>query len=328
MKNKAFNVIKQLFLHLIAWSLLYVVLYGLRGKNVFSQSLMYVFSTLTFASAISSYVHFILFRRFFIERKYKFYLLGLTANLLVVSLFYKFITEPFSPIDFLACLVSMVFVNVFSVAFYFSKNGITKQVQLQEIKNQQLEAELQLLKSQINPHFLFNTFNSLYGLITLGNNEQAAETTLKLSDLMRYVLEVTQKDKVSLKREIKFINDYIDLEKIRLNPKADVTFKVQGLENDILVAPLLFIPLVENVFKHGFQEVQQLGYAYFSLSVQGKQLFFEAENSVNATLKTQTKSGIGLVNLRKRLSLIYPDKHSLLIDNNEKTFKVILHIEL
>lgn len=328
MKNKVFNIIKQFFLHLIAWSLLYVVLYGLRGKNVFSQSLMYVFGTLTLASAISSYVHFILFKRFFTERKYKFYLLGLTANLLVVSLFYKFITEPFSPIDFLACLVSMVFVNVFSVAFYFSKNGITKQVQLQEIKNQQLEAELQLLKSQINPHFLFNTFNSLYGLITLGNNEQAAETTLKLSDLMRYVLDASQKDRVSLKKEVKFINDYIDLEKIRLNPKADVTFKVQGLENDILVAPLLFIPLVENVFKHGFQEVQQLGYAYFSLSVQGKQLFFEAENSVNATLKTQTKSGIGLVNLRKRLSLIYPDKHSLLIDNNEKTFKVILHIEL
>lgn len=128
MTGKSIKIIKQLFLHLIAWGLLYILLYTLRGKNVFSQSLIDVSGTLTFFSALSSYIHFILFRNFFTERKYKFYLLGLVLNLIAVSFLYKISSELFSPLNFLDSLVSMVFVNVFAMAFYFFKNGLARQV--------------------------------------------------------------------------------------------------------------------------------------------------------------------------------------------------------
>lgn len=133
MTVKIIKIIKQLFLHLIAWGLLYILLHALRGKSVFSQSLIYVFGTLTFFSALSSYIHFILFGNFFTERKYELYLLGLVLNLIAISFLYKISSELFSPLNFLDCLVSTVFVNVFAMAFYFLKNGLTQQVHFRNL---------------------------------------------------------------------------------------------------------------------------------------------------------------------------------------------------
>jgi LytS/YehU family sensor histidine kinase len=205
---------------------------------------------------------------------------------------------------------------------------LRKMMKFKEIENKQLKDELALLKEQIQPHFLFNTLNNLYGLITQDQNQKAAEITLKLSDLMRYLLESSKTDKVSLKKEIQFLEDYLSLEKIRLSKNTDIRFEVSGIVSDVFVAPLLFIPLVENAFKHGLKANKSDCFAHFSLSVQGKDLFFEAKNSLGKSLENSLESGIGIANLRKRLQLIYPNNHLLDIQKSNDEYKVVLHIQL
>jgi LytS/YehU family sensor histidine kinase len=205
---------------------------------------------------------------------------------------------------------------------------LRKMMKFKEIENKQLKDELTLLKEQIQPHFLFNTLNNLYGLITQDQNQKAAEITLKLSDLMRYLLESSKTDKVSLKKEIQFLEDYLSLEKIRLSKNTDIRFEVSGIVSDVFVAPLLFIPLVENAFKHGLNTITADSFAHFSLSVQGKDLFIEAKNSLGKSLENSPESGTGIANLRKRLQLIYPNNHLLDIQKSNDEYKVVLHIQL
>jgi LytS/YehU family sensor histidine kinase len=123
------------------------------------------------------------------------------------------------------------------------------------------------------------------------------------------------------------LEDYLVLEKIRLPANADIRFDVYGLEKDIFVAPLLFIPLVENTFKHGLQSISENNFAHFTLSVQGNDLFFEAKNSIDKNLQ-KVKSGTGLENLCRRLKLMYPEKHLLEVELNQGIFKVILQISI
>jgi hypothetical protein len=180
----------------------------------------------------------------------------------------------------------------------------------------------------LNPHFLFNTLNNLYGLIIQNQNTKASEITLRLSDLMRYILKSSKETKVNLQDEIKFIEDYLTIEKIRLTNNVEIKFEFSGIDKDILIAPLLFIPMVENTFKHGLQNISLDNYAHFFLSIQGNEVFFEVENSIGRKTDKQTNSGTGLINLRKRLQLIYPQKHQLEINKTETNFKAILYVEL
>jgi LytS/YehU family sensor histidine kinase len=145
---------------------------------------------------------------------------------------------------------------------------------------------------------------------------------------MRYLFESSKTDLVSLNKEIKFIKDYLALEKIRLNENTEIKFEVSGTDKEVVIAPLLFIPLVENAFKHGLLTISEESFAHFSLSVQGKDLFFEAKNSVGKSLDRHLKSGVGIDNLRKRLQLIYPQKHQVEIEDTETLFKVTLHVQL
>jgi LytS/YehU family sensor histidine kinase len=180
----------------------------------------------------------------------------------------------------------------------------------------------------VNPHFLFNTLNNLYGLIIQNQNIKASEITLRLSDLMRYILKSSKETKVNLQDEIKFIEDYLTIEKIRLTNNVEIKFEFSGIDKDVLIAPLLFIPMVENAFKHGLQNISLDNYAHFFLSIQGNEVFFEVENSIGRKTDKQTNSGTGLINLRKRLQLIYPQKHQLEINKTETNFKAILYVEL
>ncbi|HEX8575139.1 MAG TPA: histidine kinase [Flavobacterium sp.] len=203
-----------------------------------------------------------------------------------------------------------------------------RQVRLVEMENKQLQTELSLLKSQVNPHFLFNTLNNLYGLILQDKTKKAAEITLRLSDLMRYLLETSKAEKVKLSNEIKFIHDYLEVEKIRIDKSSKVLFEVSGMEKrEAAVAPMLFIPIVENIFKYG--KLQKDDCATVSLAIQGNELFFEAMNTIDTNVAiTLEKSGTGLESLRKRLDIVYPGRHSLHIVNDNKLFKVTLQITL
>ncbi|MEM9361140.1 MAG: sensor histidine kinase [Bacteroidota bacterium] len=193
------------------------------------------------------------------------------------------------------------------------------------VKLNQTHTELALLKSQVNPHFFFNTLNNLYGLV-VEKSEQAPKVVLKLSDMMRYTIYDGKEDVVSLKDEITYLENYIELHKIRYQKKVDISFTHNVGEN-IEVAPLLFIILLENAFKHGVETIQKEAYIHLTMQSKNEQLTFTIENNFDNTVSKNQK-GIGLDNLRKRLSYTYPDTHELIINESSNVYNVKLSLQL
>lgn len=187
------------------------------------------------------------------------------------------------------------------------------------------KAELALLKSQINPHFFFNTLNNLYGLV-VEKSEQAPDVVLKLSDMMRYTIYEGKEDLVLLKDEISYLENYIELHKIRYQKKVEILF-TNHVQEGLKVAPLLFIILLENAFKHGVAEMRENAFIHLRMQSQGKQLTFTIENSFDAST-LNLNNGIGLENLKKRLEYLYPKKHELIEEGKESIYKVRLNLEL
>jgi len=214
------------------------------------------------------------------------------------------------------------FVLVFILSLVLRLNNF-----YETVKSEQLKTELSYLKAQINPHFLFNSLNSIYGL-ALRKSDETPKAVLKLSELMRYAVEDIDQEKIALNHEIKYIENYIELQKLRLSKQTRLDFKVSGDVANWSIATMLLIPFIENAFKYGVStEVESVITMVFSMSEKGK-FVFEIEN---ANFKGQTKSvstGIGLINTRKRLEHIYPNRHDLKILETPKTYKVILEIQL
>jgi LytS/YehU family sensor histidine kinase len=196
---------------------------------------------------------------------------------------------------------------------------------LQNLKAEKSEAELALLRTQINPHFFFNTLNNLYAL-TVKNSKQAPEVILKLSDMMRYTIYEGEKESVALKDEIAYLKNYIELHKMRYHKEIDVTFEVQ-IEDDYKVMPLLFVILLENAFKHGVENLSKDAYVHININTRDRDVFFEIENNFDPTLPKEDK-GIGLKNLKRRLELVYPNKHSLSFSTIENVYKAQLTLQI
>jgi len=194
-----------------------------------------------------------------------------------------------------------------------------------------MQTELRFLKSQINPHFLFNTLNNLYAL-TLKKSDEAPEIVIKLSEMMRYMLYECNEKRVLLSKEIHYIRNYLDLERIRQGKNVNITFTVEGSANNEEIAPLLFIPFLENAFKHGLSNQIDHGFVDIRMHIEKDMVSFFIENT-KAPVRPQAdpnrkSGGIGLVNVHRRLNLIYPEKYDLRIDNHPNTYAVELTIEL
>ena len=192
---------------------------------------------------------------------------------------------------------------------------------LQTLKVDKAKAELALLKSQVNPHFFFNTLNNLYGLV-MEKSDQAPEVILKLSDMMRYTIYNGKEDHVSLKDEVGYLENYIELHKIRYHKAVDIRFK-KSLNQEVKVAPLLFIILLENAFKHGVEKLTQNAYIYIDISSQMNTILFSIENNFEENTAKGHK-GIGLENLHQRLELLYPNQHTLTFSKNQSTYTNML----
>lgn len=320
----------RILYHIGFWSA-FTLLFVYQNPNASLKDYLSWFWILIIAAIVAYTNLYYLLPRFYFKKKYGIYAILLFLCILLGSYLVKFGIS--SEMDLFQTNLFQEFVNlsffvIITSSFRFYREFQRKQARLVKVENEQLKTELKLLKAQVNPHFLFNTLSNLYGLIIQNQNDKAAEVTLKLSDLMRYLLQSSKSDKVNLAEEVKFIEDYLTLEKIRLTQDADIQFQVSGLDKPVLVAPLLFIPLVENTFTHGLQSLSKSCYAHFTLAKQGDELFFEAKNSIGINLNRTTKSGTGLNNLRKRLELIYPEKHILEIERDEQHFRVTLQISL
>lgn len=199
-----------------------------------------------------------------------------------------------------------------------------------ELQKQTMKSEIRFLKSQINPHFLFNTLNSLYAL-TLKKSDKAPEIVLKLSEMMRYMLYECNEKKVPLENEIKYLQNYLDLERLRQGNKIEIIFDIEGEVKDQRIAPLMFIPFLENSFKHGVNHSINNGYVKFGLKVQEKEVDVSISNSKPSTPTAQygkRVGGIGLTNIKRRLELLYGGHYELDIDDQPDEYNVHLKIEL
>lgn len=199
-------------------------------------------------------------------------------------------------------------------------------------RQQEKEAELKLLKAQLNPHFLFNTLNNLYGLSVV-KSDKLPNLMLKLSDLLRYSLYETKETKVPLEKEITYLENYMSLEKIRLEDTTDIQFEKSGDLSSKNIAPMLFIVFVENAFKHLGDSKDEKSKVMVSLHEENNKLIFKCINTTDSMRLEQEnmekgKSGIGLQNVKKRLALMYSEKHQLTITKNDTNYSIELILDL
>jgi two-component system, LytTR family, sensor kinase len=199
----------------------------------------------------------------------------------------------------------------------------------QELETRTMQTELNFLKSQINPHFLFNTLNSLYAL-TLKKSDAAPEVVIKLSEMMRYMLYECNEPLVPLSKEVSYIRNYLDLEKLR-HKNMDIKFDVEGVMNDMNVAPLIFIAFIENAFKHGASNAIEPGFVQIHILIENNEVNMYVENSKaekQPMMEHKRSGGIGLVNVKRRLDILYPKLYQLDIYDNPNTYGVNLWMKL
>jgi sensor histidine kinase YesM len=208
---------------------------------------------------------------------------------------------------------------------WFLLNETKKRIHL--LEKQKAEAELNALKSQVNPHFLFNSLNSIYAL-TLRHSPETTDVILKLSDFLRYIIYETSAQRVLLQNEINAMQRYIDLQHLRTGNRADITLKVEGVPGQKTIAPLLFLPLIENGFKHGITGDTGPVFLHILLTISETEIVFNIENNKGSPDETvnEKRNGFGLQNLKKRLEAEYPGQSVLQLDEDEKIFKVKLSI--
>lgn len=227
---------------------------------------------------------------------------------------------------------SFVYVGVTSIFSLTREWFILQKIsnQLKDIEKEKLEAELKVLKTQIKPHFLFNSLNNIYAL-ALDKSDETADVVLQLSDLMRYILYDCNEKLVDINKELDFSRNYINLHKIRLGEDTPVNFIINGHFDGHKIAPLLFEPFIENAFKHGVYGKDSDSFINIIFNFdENDQMELIIENSYDPNWNSSKKGsgGIGIQNVIRRLELIYPQKHKIDIDKGEAVFKITLKIEL
>lgn len=298
----------------------------------------------TFLLAVVVYVNNLVFiPRFFEKKKYVQYFAIITLWILVTAeiteIFFdyfiqnypQYFAETKQNFDDIPYVFALFLVAIFLFGFTmtkFANDYFTREDAVKMMEKKQVESELNFLKSQINPHFLFNTLNSIYSL-ALKKSDQTAEVVLKLSDLLRYILYECNAERILLSKEIETLNNYIELERIRTRSTDRIRFSVNGEPGQIKVAPLIWISFVENAFKHGMGSLASEGFVNIEMDITPGALIFKCMNNFGESKPVYAPNannvgGIGMENLKKRLALIYPERHKLKIEKKEGIFFVEL----
>lgn len=334
--NTKNNILKklwqnQVFRHILYWCSACAFIYLNMVIWESPLDIIKIILILILPAVIPVYLHFYIHKRFFEQRRYLPYIL----LLIVIIIGTQFLGEILIRIiekdsDTHASGAAMaIFAIIFTTSLKYYRKGAKQQIKLQEAEYRQLQTELALLKSQVNPHFFFNTLNNLYAL-SLDKSERVPEVILKISALMRYVLENSNNKEVELTQEIDFLQSYLSLEKLRLSNNNDIKFNVAGNMDGKIIAPMLLIPFIENSFKHGVSASTNSNYVHIDLRIKSNDLFFSVENNKRKIYKAnqQPSSRLGLKNVKRRLELLYPDRHKLDIEEKENSYKVNLEIKL
>jgi len=230
-------------------------------------------------------------------------------------------------IDIVMLFFNLFFVVFIAIAIKFYKRWNEKDFQEQKVQKEKVEVELQMLKTQINPHFLFNTLNSIY-VLAMKQSEQTANTVMKLSDILDYILYRINTPKIAISNEIEIIENYIELEKIRFSNRVDLDFNTCLKSKDIQIPPMLIIPFIENAFKHGVAKSIEKSWMKISIKETNGVLHIMVANSKTQNKSREKTGGIGLVNVKKRLNLLYDEKYQLNIFEKQMQYIVSLSIPI
>jgi two-component system, LytTR family, sensor kinase len=332
--------------HSLFWIAYYIfaALISLSIHQIHDPRFYWQLLTLVPPDMLLVYANFYLLTRLGLLRKqWGLYIVTLLACLVLLSALNIFLHRLYaraaSPIfasssdfngpNFATRILNGIYLLGLATAFKFGKDWIVQRQQLQEIEKQQVETELAFLKSQVNPHFFFNTLNNLYSL-TLQKSDLAPEVVLKLSGLMSYMLYDSGAALVPLDKEVSILENYIALEELRFGSRLRLHFDKSGLaSHPAQIPPLILLTLVENSFKHGMSRIIGEGRIELSLRVNNSELQFQIDNPIcSAGQATQEKNGIGLRNVIRRLDLLYGPRYHLLLSETDNHFHVTLKLPL
>jgi len=340
-------IMKNLFItisiHVIAWSLLLMIplLSTYQVIKSFAPtdniSLVPIIILILFLIVIFYFNYFVLIPKFLLIKKYSLY--GITLVLSIVSAFVLsgaffnlFDVNPDNMASINPVLIKIepiIRANTFLMLIIsiLASISLTINNHLRQLEKEKLVAQISSLKSQINPHFLFNTLNNIYAT-AIDTSPRTADMVDKLSEMMRYTMKETQNDFVPLEEEINYLNNFIELQKLRLERTIKFDYTIDGEFSELQIAPMLLIPFVENAFKHGVNSEQDSNIRINIKANESELHFLVANNKVKTQSDTSEHNGLGIENTKHRLSLIYPSNHLLTIKETENDFIVSLHINL
>lgn len=344
------TVTGRILQHIIFWTavvLFYTFVYG-RMNNNYYGTFIHLLITLPIYLGTTYFTLYFIIPRYLLKRNYR----GLIVSFIYMVLGAAFLELAITiylvviPMDFLSGRIFGVFnpdtldvyiqlIGIFIVVFLAASIKLLKhwyniQRMNQILAKEKLEAELKFLRSQIHPHFLFNTLNNLYAL-TIKKSDKSPEVVLRLSEMLDYMLYECNEKIVLLKKEVKLIQNYIELEKLRYGKRLDIKFIIHGNTGTKQIAPMLLFPFVENSFKHGVGSSSEKCWIYINLELNRSALSFKIKNGLPAGsggTKSSTGEGIGLENVRKRLDLLYGGRYNLSIDKTKDEYSVRLQIDL
>lgn len=288
---------------------------------------------------IAYFTSLVLVPRLFMKRRYWQFALSITVisfvwpplpiylgNVIDVEFFGAGPEDLDEPFDVTGAFVMMVIMGI-STLVNMTWRSIRQQGRVDKLENERLATELSLLRNQISPHFFFNTLNNLYAL-SLEQSQETPKVILKLSEMMRYTIYECNDTHVPVSKEVKYLENYIDLQQMRHHRKANIEFLKYLGEQDVVICPLVLIVFLENAFKHGVDGAEGDAFVKLQLETSHNMLRFRIENSMAPARSLDEPGGIGLENARKRLDLVYGNQYSLQIDEADGIFCVDLEIDL
>lgn len=340
MEANKIRKIKQIGIHTLFWTfalfffLFYYKRYG--EINIYTISASFIHVAIAMATVYT--FNYYIIPRFLLKNKYpKFvfislialvlfiYLQLLATGIILIELLYTERTLFPTMLDMLVLLVNIFFIVLIGISVKLFKRWNQKEKQEQELQKEKVEAELKMLKTQINPHFLFNTLNSIY-VLAMKNSENTADTVLKLSDILDYILYKNNADQVLLHDELNIVKDYIELEKIRYANRVVIQYNENIQNKAEVIPPMVIIPLIENAFKHGVAKSMDQAWININVQQNNNQIKIEVKNSTKQKAETKPEHGIGLKNVQRRLELIYGKNFEFTVTENSTNFNVLLRI--
>lgn len=345
-----------IFTHILVWLFFIIIpwfIFNLNWKENSGEIGKYYYRSIVYGVYFYLIFLWVVPKFFFNQKKYAFF----SVTILLITLFYfilnfsnspqfpdsqrdaafrQEITQlaakeriprpPYKRIHTYDYILTFIFITGFSLGIRvvdkFSENEKIRK----DLEREKLQSELVFLKYQVSPHFFFNTLNNIYSLIEIDSGD-AQRAVLRLSKMMRYLLYETQPDKTLLSTEISFMSNYIDLMRLRMTDKVTLNISFPEVIDDFLVPPLLFIPFIENAFKHGISN-RGPSFIDISMSTENHNITFIVKNSISGVVynDADVRTGIGLENVQKRLNLLFNENYSLTINKTENVYVVILKI--